>query len=346
MRRIQSVDSFRFLAIIGVIVIHTTPFKGGELRDTYDYFYVAINQGARFAVPFFFIVSGFFFAKKIRVRGSVLPVAAKILKRLGLIWLFFSMVYIIPYDLFSAFEYGVVGPVKVVYWNLENIISDPVRLVFEGSKGHLWFLVSLANSVFITTLFLQYWKSNPLLPLIIVSVALYIFGLLAKSYSETPLGLSIDFNTRNGPFFSTVFFVLGYVLSYMEFSHKHLAYGFMIMALGYGIHLCEIYYLYTAYGVSPASHDYVAGTVLIGLGVSLMALSGHPLLKIANASRIGKYTLGIYGIHFVFVDLLSPIDKQLSNPAWEIAYVFLVFLLSSSVTHIAAKHDRLRKVLV
>jgi surface polysaccharide O-acyltransferase-like enzyme len=346
MRRIQSIDAFRFLAIIGVIVIHTTRLKGDELKDAYDYFYVAINQGSRFAVPFFFIISGFFFAKKISVRDTVLPVAEKILKRLGLIWLFFCMVYILPYDLFSVFEYGVAGPVKMVYWNLENIISDPVRLVFEGSKGHLWFLVSLANSVLIATLFLRYWKKNPLLPLIIVSVALYIFGLLAKSYSETPLGIHIDFNTRNGPFFSTIFFVLGYVLSYINFSQKYFAYGFMIMALGYGIHFWEIYYLYSAYGVSPASHDYVVGTVLVGLGGAWMALSGHPLLKITSASRIGKYTLGIYGIHFVFIDLLMHIDKQLSSPAWEIVYVGLVFLLSSGVTLIAAKYDRLKKVLI
>lgn len=177
-------------------------------------------------------------------------------------------------------------------------------------------------------------------------MALYVVGLLARPYSVTPIGIDIHFNTRRGPFFSTVFFVLGYVLSYFEFTPKHFIYGLWVMLLGYAVSFGEIYYLYSTYQIWPASHNYVVGTLLVGLGASLMALSNHPLLNIPSLSKIGKYTLGIYGIHYVFVDLLKAYDKQISNPFWEIGCVFIVFLLSVSVTLVFSKNERLRKVFV
>lgn len=170
---------------------------------------------------FSLILSGYFYARKIKSGSEVTPTTINLLKRLGAIWLFFTIIYILPYDFFSAFEYGVIGPAKVIYLNLRKIVNDPVAFIFEGSKVHLWFLVSLSLSVLITSLFLLYWPKNPLPPLIIFSMALYVVGLLARPYSMTPIGIDIHFNTRRGPFFSTVFFVLGYVLSYFEFTPKH-----------------------------------------------------------------------------------------------------------------------------
>jgi len=346
MSRIQSIDVFRVFAIIAVISIHTTPFRGVENNQAYTLLNVAINQGARFAVPFFFVISGFFFAKKIYGGRQLLPTTTSTLKRLLAIWLFFSVIYILPYNLIAAFEYGALGPIKVVYWNLLRIADDPIQFIFQGTKGHLWFLVSLCISIIITSLFFKCFQRNHLALLIIFSVALYVFGLLAKAYAGTPVGINIDFNTRNGPFFSTVFFVMGLVLSRLKLNQNYLYYGLLVLFLGYTIHLGEIYYLYSAYGTWPTSHDYVFGTLFVGLGVSLMALSNHPLLNSQGLSVIGRYTLGIYAIHFVFVDMLRSIDKEVSSPVWEVGYVFIVFLLSVSITLLLSKSERLNKYFV
>lgn len=152
MSRIQSIDTFRIFAIIAVISLHTTPFHISEGSSIYRYLDVLINQGARFAVPFFFVLSGYFYARKIKSGSEITPTTINLLKRLGAIWLFFTIIYILPYDFFSAFEYGVIGPAKVIYWNLRKIVNDPVEFIFEGSKVHLWFLVSLSLSVLITSL--------------------------------------------------------------------------------------------------------------------------------------------------------------------------------------------------
>jgi surface polysaccharide O-acyltransferase-like enzyme len=132
----------------------------------------------------------------------------------------------------------------------------------------------------------------------------------------------------------------------LKFTQKHFIYGLLIMVLGYAVHFSEIYYLYSTYQIWPAAHDYVVGTLLIGLGASLMALSNHPLLNVKSLSILGKYTLGIYAIHFVFVDILRHYDRKISNPAWEIGYVFIVLLLSVGVTIVLSKNNWLKKVFV
>ena len=346
MRRIKSIDTFRVFAIIAVISIHTSPFEGVENNQIYTLLSAAINQGARFAVPFFFVISGFFFAKKIYGASELLPTTTISLKRLLKIWLIFSVIYILPYDLIAAFEHGALGPFKVIYWNLLGIADDPVRFIFQGSKVHLWFLVSLGISIIITSLFFKYFQRHHLALLIIFSAALYVFGLLAKAYAGTPVRINIDFNTRNGPFFSTAFFVMGLVLSRLQLNQNHLYYGLLVLFLGYAIQLGEIYYLYSAYSTSPTSHDYVFGTLFVGLGVALMALSNHPILNSRHLSNIGRYTLGIYAIHYVFVDMLHPVDAEVSNPAWEMGYVFFVFLLSVSITLLFSKSERQKKAFV
>ena len=60
--RLVSLDACRVVAIFAVIVLHTMPFYGTRLLGGFDgYIAAALNQGARFAVPFFFLASGFFF---------------------------------------------------------------------------------------------------------------------------------------------------------------------------------------------------------------------------------------------------------------------------------------------
>ncbi len=346
MSRIQGIDTIRVFAILAVIAIHTAPFGGSDYTGAYQYLHIAITQGARFAVPFFFVVSGYFFGIKVKKRDSVLPISLDIVKRLFLIWAFWSLIYILPYDLFSAFKQGLLGPLKVVYLNLIGIANNPIQFLFEGSKVHLWFVVSLALSVMITAVYLRFRQSRSIVPLVIFAILLYVFGLCAKAYSETPIGINIEFNTRKGPFFSTIFFVTGYALSQCKLESRHFSYGLVAMATGYVIHFSEIYYLNSVYHVWPALHDYVFGTYLEGLGAALMAFSNHSLLKLDHLSRIGKYTLGIYAIHFIFVDILKHFDKQISSPFWEIGYIFLVFILSVGSTLVLSKYKPLEKVFV
>lgn len=96
-------------------------------------------------------MAGYFFGVKTCGKVNDVPsVTLKMLRRLVLIFVAWSLVYLLPYNLSAVFEYGPMGPLKVAYWNLTSLMSDPMRAILEGGKVHLWFLVTLGCAVAIT----------------------------------------------------------------------------------------------------------------------------------------------------------------------------------------------------
>jgi len=344
--RIQSVDIFRLLAIVAVISIHTTPFDIGQNSDySYDWkigFF--INQVARFAVPFFFVISGYFWGMKIRQGGNPIAYSLKSANRILSLLLFWCVIYLVPFDeISSSFsELGLIGPIKHTYWHINSLLQDPFTLIFQGTRVHLWFLISLVISILISSLFLyKQWVNW----LILFSIMLYIFGIFAKSYVDTPVGINIEFNTRNGPFFGTILFVAGYYISGLKPNKKWFLYGFLIFFVGTIMHFAEITILFKLYG-TQLQQDYVFGTLLMGVGVAIISLSNHPLLQSKLLASLGKLTLGVYASHFIFVELLKNVDKRYNSIAWEIGYVFIVLILSILLTILLSKFKLTRRFVV
>src|SRR5208337_1634912 len=149
--------------------------------------------------------------------------------------------------------------------------------------------------------------------------------LLAKAYSETPFGVHTVFNTRNGPFFGTIFFVSGYFLSNFTPNPGWFSKGVALLGVGWLLHFSEIYLLWRLYGTNP-HQDFVIGTYFMGVGAAVASLSNNVLFRNGVLSNVGKFTLGIYAIHFIYVDLLRPVGKLTSSWLWEIGYIMLVFL--------------------
>jgi surface polysaccharide O-acyltransferase-like enzyme len=174
---------------------------------------------------------------------------------------------------------------------------------------------------------------------------LYLFGVLAKSYADTPIGIPIEFDTRNGPFFSTLLFVTGYLISGREVREKWLFYGIVVFLLGTVMHFAEVYSLYAMYSTG-LKQDYVIGTYFMGVGVAMTSLSNHPALRNKALSKIGRMTLGIYAIHYIFVDLLRPIDKALDSIVWELGYVILVLALSVMACSMLSQNKTTKKIVV
>jgi len=130
MQRIQSVDLMRLIAILGVIIIHTTPFDSSS-HDTFYYLKIISNQLSKFAVPFFFTISGYFFHIKY-IETNLDSATTSVIKRIFLLFLFWCIFYLIPWngsvlfqDLITRFQ------------------TNPYNTILEGTQIHLWFLVSL-----------------------------------------------------------------------------------------------------------------------------------------------------------------------------------------------------------
>ena len=86
MPRIESVDSIRLLAVLGVIIIHFAPFSA-TISSPSDWLgpgrnWLISDQLVRFAVPCFFCLSGYFFAKKIAEGMPPMVCALQMIKRL------------------------------------------------------------------------------------------------------------------------------------------------------------------------------------------------------------------------------------------------------------------------
>lgn len=343
MNRIESVDLIRFFAIMAIIAIHTTPFAPVvNSPEIYSHLYIFINQISRFAVPFFFVTSGYFWGIKIRGGADIISTSKNMISRIGIIFLAWSIIYLLPFNMIAAFDHGMLGPVKVIYWNLVDLFKDPIKTLLQGGTEHLWFLVSLIFSISICALFV---KRKAYTLLCIISIVFYVSGVLLSSYAETPIGNTIDFNTRNGPFFGLILFYSGYCLSGYTPTIKWFYYGLLIFISGSLIHFAEIYTLNVLFNISLVQ-DYVFGTLLMGIGMAMFALSNHSILRTKSLSKIGTMTLGIYASHYIFVILLGPFDERFNSVAWEIGYVGIVLILSILTTYALSRIKATRRLVL
>lgn len=332
----------RFFAIIGVIVIHTTPFRNIDLelqQGEYNLLGIALNILARFAVPFFFTVSGYFWGMKIRKGQAVMPLSTLTAKRLLLVLAAWSLVYLLPYNAGAVMQYGPLGPIKVWYWHLRDLASEPWLILFEATHQHLWFLIALLWSVGISAVFV---RMGWIKPLMVLAIALYVFGILTLAYAHTPIGMVISFYTLEGPFFGTIFFVTGYLLSGYTPHARWLKVGITFTLVGFALHAAESYLLWEWWQIRPA-HPYVFGTYFIGLGVTMIALCNPSALRNEALAKVGRVTLGIYVGHYILVEWLEPINALVSHPLWEIGRVLIVLGISAWAALWLSKHKRLEK---
>ena len=277
-------------------------------------------------MPFFFIVSGYFVGGKIIQEPSkAISTASKYTKRLAKVFLFWCVIYAVaqPQSFLSLLQ------------------EAPIKLLLEGTSVHLWFLVSLILTIWLFALWPFGKKSVHFL---LLGGALYVYGLLGGSYKVTPLGFEAIFNTRNGIFFSTLFFAIGVAFhNRMPRVGKLMAAG--LAFTGLAIFCLEAYYLRAQWSVPPINHDYLLGTIPGGVGVFLLVFA-HRDSRIARfVGQYGQYVLGIYVSHMAFIDLWRPFGSFAQATAWQFIFPVLVFGSSLLASMIMSK-TALRRVVV
>ncbi len=341
--RLSSVDAVRVLAILGVIAIHTTPFESASapIGTRLDVATV-LNQATRFAVPFFLVVSGFFWSRKVAEAGQVRGPTVALVRRALLVWLAWSLVYLLPVNLFDALAQGPLVPLKVIWWNVALVFRRPAIALLEGTSPHLWFLVALSICA-ATSAVLMHLGARWALAML--AVALYALGLAGQSYASAPFGLPIDPSFRNGHLFALAFFATGVWLQRRGPTAAWLPTGLVLALAGFVLHLLEVETSHRLWGMR-LERDYVAGTYLFGLGVAMAALSGARVLQWRLVAALGPRVLGIYASHMVFVGLLRPLDRRLTGaPWWEVAYLVLVFALALGFTRLLEASRRTRPLV-
>ena len=222
-----AIDNFRFLAALLIVAIHTSPLA--SFSGTAD-FLVTYCFG-RIAVPFFFMVTGFFVLapyQKAAARSQA-GAGAPSHRRLGhspvwkgsssgKVWKFLRKTAVL-YAAATALYF----PIRIYSKQLEGKgIGDWLKdIFFDGTFYHLWYLPAVLMGCL---LLMGLMKTCSPLMLSIASFALYLVGLLGDSYyglvsqgkflKPVYEGIfSISAFTRNGIFFAPVFLWMGVVIA-------------------------------------------------------------------------------------------------------------------------------------
>ncbi len=340
----QGVDSMRFIAVFFVVLIHSGLFLYAD-RQEYAVYYalgVQLNQIARFAVPFFFVISGYFWGVKLQSNAKINTLAKQRVTRLFKILFAWNLVYILPYNFFDYLNYGVIETLKSAMGNVYYLVSHPLIILTQGSREHLWFLYSLSICFVVSAIALRFSNMSFLLA---ISVALFGFGLMGGAYQNTGIGIDIGINTRNGPFFGLIFFVLGMILSQLNNKTRLFKHSGFIFICGVALQSFEMHYLHK-YHDADLLQDYVFSTLFIGLSAATFALRQNTLLTKKLISKLGRLSLGVYLVHPIILDYFREIERVFSSYIiWSLVTLTLTFLFSSVITKKLLNNKHVSKYL-
>lgn len=296
------IETLRVVGLLGVVIIHTNSL--GFFGESTVFGYLC-DEASRFAVPCFFLISGFLWRSE-RI-ADVRQSSILISKKVGLLFVLWTAFYL-------ASEFSGLYP-KVFQWNSLVYLMIP----FTGAPGyHLWFLPALILGSIVSWCFLRIWGSRKA---IWVSAALYIFGISIGAYGPL-FGINMQtFLYRNGLFEAPMLLLSGYL---MQSTKTYLSKKYFVLAASAGlmIHILEG----VISGRFPSGHDYSFGTLLLAIGV-FGVFRELPI----SVGRWGADVLGAYLIHFFILKILSP-QLGFSGIVPAITVAFGVTLISLAIS--------------
>ncbi len=341
-KRIHSIDSLRTIAIFFVIIAHASPFKG---VGTYgDHIFFILDTIGQFDVPFFFVASGYFFAKKVN-QNNVLNYITNVVRKLGSLYLFgilCSLVVVASIELITNHQFINAVVQKLV----EN--NSLLKMVYYGGSisWHLWFLTALIFCLIFVSIFVICGKERYVLP---VAAIAHAFGILSQNY---PMIFDVSYPTRDALFFGFFYVALGFHIRSSDWkpnkdrSRLYLGAFCVIMV----IQLLEQYAI--AYLIRGVPFDqiyfteYTIATTLLVSALFIYALSNPDLGKGTILPDLGEYAVGVFILHLPLYRVIEALNDIVStqfgiNPRstilWHLAIVPLLYVLSLAIYLLMAK---------
>lgn len=213
--RYGTIDMFRMAAAIMIVAIHTGPFSSWNNDIDYIITYCAF----RVAVPFFFMVTGYFvIGPYVKSRYTENANVKKYYKKNILLYFIASILYF-PINLYSG--------------NLPQSIGQALKmLLFDGTFYHLWYFpAAMMGGLFVLAL-----RKIALKFAVVFSAAAYIIGVLGDSWYGIADRIAFVHGcyngifyvtgwTRNGIFFAPLFLLLGSIMAERNVPKKWCQWG-------------------------------------------------------------------------------------------------------------------------
>lgn len=226
-RTYQWVDVFKFFFCICIIAMHSNiPLPGIYWIEKLLY---------RLAVPFFFVVSGFFLSKSCRERGTGAAVKRYCVRLLKLL-VAFSVIWIIQFWIDCAISKTSLA---------DALFQTGQHILFLPNNG-LWYIQA---SIVGALLLIPFFRSAHIIAAVVTGFVLYEFALLCNNYyfliQDTALQLFVDGYTmvflapHNGVFVGLLFLALG---ALTERYLQNYPYGVprVLLAISYVLYVAEI----------------------------------------------------------------------------------------------------------
>lgn len=272
------IDAMRFVAIAAVVLLHSLPptpppMSAGD---------AVVAMACRFAVPFFFLVAGYFL--RIDGRGAR-DLITRPLLRLVPVYLGALAIYYVAWHALG------IEPWHLSLRDLRN----------GGPIFHLWFLPALGVGLVFTGVGVRYVG---LRATIAAAALLAIAGLGLTSYRE--LYAAALPGNRSGWLFAPLYVVAGQAIARGR-SRVRLAPALALMGGSYALLVGEEAMLQHLSGAPVIeSHDFMLATLPFGVGALLTALARGQTTPPMWSVRAGRMALGLYIFHLLFLRLLRP----------------------------------------
>ena len=270
MNRFDSLDIYRLIASLAVVILHVS--MGVIPLDIQIY----LKLFARFAVPFFFLVSGYFFYLGYKKNGN--SFFLKNISKLFGIFLVASIFFL---------------PIDIAKGNFK--FSQ--RLILTGTESHLWFLPSLIFGLLFCWYMMNTLKLFKFLPAIFL---LSLFPFLFYYYAVgTSFQRYVDLEFARF-FLSVSFLSLGLFLAHNEIKLT-LNRGLGLIIIAVIIMVLEVIYFRKHDPIDLWGFQFLINTIPLSVGVFFISFHGYKNSYLANLGR--TYSLGIYLYH-PFVNMI------------------------------------------
>ena len=315
-RRISSIEGFRVLAILGVILWHTDLLlrlrQLGGGRWPVD---VTIDMVWWVSLPFFFIVAGYFYGKSVEAEGEPIRHLCRYASSLFGILVAWVCVYTVVPDnwLVAVRDHGWWQPFQSEALKNVNLLeTQHIRLFLGVTAGgnapvwHLWFLPALMFGLANVALIVVFRLQRYMIP--------FMVGLYGVALAEEVAGRHFDGFSFHFGYWSigTLFTVLGSWLAGRRQPAIRTAIIFIVA--GYAIAFIEWVVLREVLHAPIASHRYqYLGGILLSLGVFLLALAKPDLWRSTPLPALAKFTLGVYVSHLLMIYTLTGVRWRLEN---------------------------------
>ena len=326
------------LGAFAVVCIHTRPLldiSGGPIE--FELLGLAIRAGSNFAVPFFFIVSGFFCCGSLRRGAPKRKVLWKYGSRLGVVFFAWSFIYGLP--LLRIETIADRGIIAATYSHARSFLQSPIELLFRGPSVPLWFIVSLGVSLFLMALTFPRLRGK----VFVFAIPMYLVAIASRAWLSSTGNPAAFIAAREilvGPLYVGIGFLLQLNDQYARKPH-----GLTLLASGFLLVLGSYVLLEWEYDPLLFTVGFGVGRVCLGTGSMLFALSYPKFGSGTILPKLGVFSLGVYVSHSLVVAGFRQVT-DFNCVLWSATFPFVVYGIALVISFSLSKNSYTRHLVV